>query len=206
MLDQKGFDLWADQYDEAVKESEGANEYPFAGYRKVLNTIYGTIRQQKNNAAVLDIGFGTGTLSKKLYDDGYHISGMDFSAEMIRIARPKMPDAKLVQYDFANGLAPDFAKSRFDFITITYALHHMPDEKKVPFLQELRKHLNPGGKILIGDISFRTQADRDACRKVSGEQWDDAEYYIIFEKLAPQLPDAQFTPISFCAGITEIDK
>ena len=40
MLDSKGFDLWADGYDESVHLCEENNEYPFAGYKDVLNIIY----------------------------------------------------------------------------------------------------------------------------------------------------------------------
>ncbi len=32
MLDNKGFDLWADGYDKSVGISDEGNEYPFAGY------------------------------------------------------------------------------------------------------------------------------------------------------------------------------
>ena len=39
MLDQKGFDLWADGYDRAVGLSDGDNSYPFAGYKEVLKIV-----------------------------------------------------------------------------------------------------------------------------------------------------------------------
>ena len=82
MLDNKGFDLWAHGYDKSVQLSEENNEYPFAGYKDVLNTIYNLVHR-KENAKVLDIGFGTGILTKKLYNDGYEIFGIDFSERMI---------------------------------------------------------------------------------------------------------------------------
>ena len=56
MLDNKGFNLWADGYDKAVGISEEANTYPFAGYKSVLGGIFDKI-MHKENAAVLDIGF-----------------------------------------------------------------------------------------------------------------------------------------------------
>ena len=36
MLDNKGFDLWADGYDLAVGLSDEENTYPFAGYKEIL--------------------------------------------------------------------------------------------------------------------------------------------------------------------------
>ena len=38
MLDNKGFDLWADGYDKTVGVSDEENTYPFAGYKDVLGT------------------------------------------------------------------------------------------------------------------------------------------------------------------------
>lgn len=62
MLDNKGFDLWADGYDKSVGLSEEGNTYPFAGYKNVLNTIFNEIMSAEN-PTVLDIGFGAGGLT-----------------------------------------------------------------------------------------------------------------------------------------------
>lgn len=69
MLDKKDFDLWADGYDKMVGISDEENTYPFAGYKDVLGNIFQVI-MEKQNAIVLDIGFGTGTLTTKLYENG----------------------------------------------------------------------------------------------------------------------------------------
>jgi len=39
MLDNEGFDLWANNYDKTVNLSEEANTYPFCGYKNVLGYI-----------------------------------------------------------------------------------------------------------------------------------------------------------------------
>ena len=80
MLDNKEFDLWADGYDKTVGISDEENTYPFAGYKKVLGFIFQTI-MQAGNAVVLDIGFGTGTLTAKLYERGCSIMGRIFHQE-----------------------------------------------------------------------------------------------------------------------------
>ena len=51
MLDSKGFDLWADGYDKSVNISEESNEYPFAGYKDVLNYIYKQVRGKNSPPA-----------------------------------------------------------------------------------------------------------------------------------------------------------
>lgn len=102
MLDNKGFDLWANGYDKSVNLSDEENTYPFAGYKEVLNKIYGIVHE-KSNGTILDIGFGTGVLTQKLYNDGYTIYGIDFSEKMIEIARSKMPTAVLLNKTFPKG-------------------------------------------------------------------------------------------------------
>ena len=59
MFDNKDFDLWADGYDKSVNLSDDNNEYPFAGYKELLNIIYNKIRE-KGKGTILDIGIGTG--------------------------------------------------------------------------------------------------------------------------------------------------
>lgn len=54
MLDSKGFDLWADGYDKTVQISEYRDEYPFAAYKEVLNTVYNKVKCKKGT--LLDIG------------------------------------------------------------------------------------------------------------------------------------------------------
>ena len=65
MLSNKGFDLWADDYDKSVGVSDEDGTYPFAGYKTILNEIYNRVLNSSAKT-VLDIGFGTGTLTSKL--------------------------------------------------------------------------------------------------------------------------------------------
>lgn len=56
MLNDYGFNLWADSYDIFVEEADENNQYPFAGYTNLMNAIYGTIMHH-SPAKVFDIGF-----------------------------------------------------------------------------------------------------------------------------------------------------
>lgn len=205
MLTSHGFDLWTDVYEQSVRNADRNSEYPFAGYSALMNAVYGTV-MQKAPAGVLDVGLGTGLLSKKLYDAGCAVTGIDFSAEMLSAARRKMPGAKLVLWDFTRGVPPELASETFDFILSTYALHHLTHEAQAEFIRALLKHLKPQGCMLIGDVCFPTEEALAQCREASGCLWDDEEYYIVFTKLMERLPGyaASFHPFSFCAGVIEI--
>ena len=205
MLDKTGFDLWADGYDRAVGISDEENTYPFAGYREVLGSIFQTV-MEKRNAAVLDLGFGTGTLTAKLYEHGCSIYGQDFSPRMIELASAKMPGALLCQGDFTRGLAEPLRHRRYDFIVATYALHHLTDGQKVEFLSSLCGQLNESGQILIGDVAFETRDKLDQCRREAGDAWDDEEFYFVADELKSAFPSLSFRPVSYCAGILTIAR
>ena len=205
MLDNKGFDLWADGYDADVGISDDDNEYPFAGYKNILGSIYSTIMSKKN-ATVLDIGFGTGTLATKLYKNNCTIYGQDFSSRMIEIALEKMPNAHLYQGDFAQGLVEPLQSLSYDFIVATYSIHHLTDEQKIVLLKDLLNHLNDGGKILIGDVAFETREEFDVVREEAGNEWDEEEFYCIAEELKTEFPSLNFEKITFCSGILTLSR
>ena len=200
MLDNKGFDLWANGYDESVSVSDEDNTYPFAGYKRILGRIYKLI-MQKPNASVLDLGFGTATLTTKLYENGCVIYGQDFSSRMIELASGKMPDAKLYQGDFAQGLVDSLKQYSYDFIVATYSMHHLSDKQKIRFINELLGHLNDDGMILIGDVAFESRDELNRCREENDDKWDDDEIYCVVEELRPEFPDLSFEKITFCSGI-----
>ncbi|MCF6464918.1 class I SAM-dependent methyltransferase [Clostridium sp. Cult2] len=204
-LNNKGFDLWADGYDKSVELSEENDEYPFAGYKDVLNTIYNIVHK-KEKARILDIGFGTGILTKKLYDDGYEIYGIDFSQKMIEIAKEKMPLANLIKYDFSKGLPKEIKDNSFDYIISTYAMHHLKDEEKNGFIEKLENYLNKDGKIIIGDIAFRSRELLEKCKINYNEYWDDEEVYFVIEELKEALFDKNinFIEVSHCSGVIKI--
>ena len=207
MLNSKGFDLWSDNYDTQVEISDEENVYPFAGYKKVLGTVYEKVRKQ-NPKNILDIGFGTGILAKKLYDDGYNIYGIDFSNEMLKKAKQKMPNAELLQFDFTDGLPKEFEQKHFDVILSTYVIHHIDDEAKKLYILKLLKSLNPKGILIFGDVAFETEKDMEAARKKDYEEWDDEEYYLIAERFNLWFPHLKtdFIKISYCSGVCTIYK
>ena len=205
MLNSKEFDLWADDYDKSVGLSDEDGSYPFAGYRKLLNAIYNRVLSHAGKT-VLDIGFGTATLTAKLYEQGCTIYGQDFSARMLEIAQAKMPQARLYQGDFSNGLVEELKHNRYDAIIATYSLHHLTDEQKVGFLSGLLPLLNEGGCIYIGDIAFATRAELEKCREETGDDWDQDEFYMAFDELKKAFPRMRFEPVSSCAGLLWLEN
>lgn len=205
MLGSKGFDLWADGYDKSVGISDDDGTYPFAGYKKVLNEIYNRVLGSSAET-VLDIGFGTGTLSSKLYEHGWGIFGQDFSEKMAEHAHKRMPEAELFIGDFSKGLVPSLRNKKYDAIIATYSLHHLTDEQKAVFIKDIVELLNVGGTLYIGDVAFENREELEKCRVSSGEEWDDDEIYFVFDEIKTIFPEMVFEKISFCSGILSVKK
>jgi len=204
MLKSDGFDLWADGYDQSVGLSDAQDTYPFAGYRQVLDTIYGRIRQDGRIHRIADVGVGTAVLARRLYGDGYAISGLDFSPRMLEIARERMPRAALLCHDLTEGFPAAWADHRFDCIISTYALHHLTDGQKADFLAQCLLH---APLVLIGDVAFPDSAAQEACRRLAGEEWDDDEHYFVVDRQAfPTDATVAFEPCSHCAGVIELAR
>lgn len=203
MLDNIGFDLWADGYDKSVGLSDDSDTYPFSGYKKVLNLIYNKILEH-SGCTVLDLGFGTGTLTKKLYEHSCIIFGQDFSSKMIEKAQAKMPKAHFYCGDFSNGVVSELRKNKYDAIIATYSLHHLTDTDKVSFIKSLMPLLTPNGRIYIGDVAFNTRSELEKCRQVAGNDWDEDEIYFVYEEIKTQFPESIFYPCSKCAGVIEL--
>ena len=65
------FDKWSDNYDEDVKDEK---RYPFAVYDDIIEEIINQTEGEK----ILDLGVGTGNVSKILYDKGYKLQDWIF--------------------------------------------------------------------------------------------------------------------------------
>jgi len=202
LLDSKGFDLWANGYDRQVCISDESNEYPFAGYKEILGLIYKMIMENKAKY-ILDIGFGTAVLTKKLYDDGCNISGIDFSKKMYEIAKAKMKDANLIIADFSNGLPKEVNDKVYNVAICTYAIHHLKSKQKIILIREVMEHLNGKGLFIIGDIMFESKKDMMQARERNANEWDEEEYYIVVDELKREINGIvfEFNRITYCSGI-----
>lgn len=205
MMNNRGFDEWADDYDMSVEKN--GDRYPFDGYYNVLNKIYDSI-ENKHNVDILDIGIGTGTLSSKLYKEGANIVGVDFSEKMLSIAKSKMSDAKLIKCNFSAGLPNEVINNKFDYIIASYSLHHLNDDEKNKLFNNLLNSLKDNGKIIVGDVGFIKNEDLLECRNNNIEDWDSSEFYLVLENLKEYSFNRKvrinYEKISSCAIVIEI--
>lgn len=203
MLEKEKFGKWARTYDDDVTKQ--ATGYPFEGYFEVLAAVQEKV-PLKSDTKVLDIGIGTGALSKPLYDAGVSIVGLDFSEAMLAEAKAKMPMANMYLYSLLDPLPEPVTQDRFDVIVSSFAFHHVDDNRKFELIDALRVSLKPRGKIIIADVGFENLNALDAMR--GRDDWDEDEFYLVADDLLERLREKGFkcsyTQISCCAGVLEI--
>lgn len=101
---------------------------------------------------VLDLACGTGASSRPFAARGLSVTGLDASADMLAIAREKLPGVRFVQGDlrtFELGERFDLATCLFD------SLNNLTDPHDLArALARVRAHLNPGGWLAF-DVNTR---------------------------------------------------
>ena len=96
------------------------------------------------DSAVLDVCTGPGMLAAAALARGARVIGLDFSEQVIEVARHNVPDA-----DFRQGDAQQlpFDDDHFDAVVCGYGVMHVPDPSKA--LGEMRRVVKTGGRIAI---------------------------------------------------------
>ncbi|MEO0030717.1 MAG: hypothetical protein RIS94_475 [Pseudomonadota bacterium] len=111
---------------------------------------------------LLDVGTGTGRMAELFADSADHITALDRSPDMLRLARTRLqhlPAGKveLVQGDFAQL---PFAAGSFDTVLFHQVLHYALAPEAV--LAEAARVTAPGGRIAIVDFAAH---DREELRE-----------------------------------------
>ncbi len=106
----------------------------------------------KKSLKILDLCCGTGDISLffKQFDKNADITGVDFSEEMLKIAKSRSSDINFLQGDVTNLSELNLAKESFDICFISFGLRNLPDIDS--FLNEISLYLKTGGVISILDL------------------------------------------------------
>lgn len=99
-------------------------------------------------ARVLDVATGTGDLAVALAARGADVVGMDFSEEMLELARSKAP---ALRFEWGNALELGYEDAAFDAATVGFGARNFADLEKG--IGELARVVRPGGRVVILEIT-----------------------------------------------------
>ena len=137
-------------------------------YDRVMDTwdrrLFGASRPWACGRAageVLEVAIGTGR-NLPHYPDGIRLTGVDWSASMLAIARERAASLGR-QADLRRGDAQalDFPDGSFDTVLCALGLCAIPDDRRA--VGEMARVLRPGGLLLLVDhVAARSRALRAA--------------------------------------------
>jgi ubiquinone/menaquinone biosynthesis C-methylase UbiE len=102
------------------------------GWEEELTVLAGVIAELPT-VRTLDVGCGTGFLTRHLEGD---VTGLDASGRMLEVARRQAPKARFVQGD---ALDLPFEDNAFDRVFASYFYCHLEEPERVRFLAEARR-------------------------------------------------------------------
>ncbi|MFK7880008.1 class I SAM-dependent methyltransferase [Roseobacter sp.] len=94
---------------------------------------------------VLDLGCGAGEpIARWFIAEGFRVTGVDFAAAMLDIARTRWPNGDWRQADMRNF----DLEERFDGIVAWNSFFHLTQQEQQGCIARMAAHLNAGGTLL----------------------------------------------------------
>lgn len=147
---------------------------------------------------ILDAGCGEGFLSRLMAERGAQVTGIDFSQEMLKIARQRTPPELKIDYRHLNleRMNP-VGESSFDRIVSLLALQDVPDYQAA--LGELYRVLKPGGGVYLAFTHPCFTSDGGWVRDEGGIKlfWKTDRYFLERPLEMALDPESDDNPIGF---------
>jgi cyclopropane fatty-acyl-phospholipid synthase-like methyltransferase len=111
----------------------------------MLDALAELARDLPPDAAVLDLGCGAGIPATRWLARRFTVTGVDFSARQLELARRNVPGASFIRADMTDlELAPE----SFDAVVALHSIIHVPRAGHLTLLENIHRWLKPGGPFL----------------------------------------------------------
>jgi ubiquinone/menaquinone biosynthesis C-methylase UbiE len=135
-LIEDGYDTMADRFAAWQREIQGSTR---------SERIHELLALLPAEPDVLELGVGAGVRSTRLLAARGRLVGVDLSAEQLRRACERIPEATFLHADFTElELEPE----SFDAVVAAYVLNHLPQDELGPLARRVARWLRPGGYFL----------------------------------------------------------
>jgi SAM-dependent methyltransferase len=128
-------------YNDIGSEFSATRKYLWPDLKPFLSLV-------KPDSSVLDVGCGNGRLLLGLPQNTRY-TGLDISQELLKETQKTYPNRKFIEADITQDSAWENLPT-YDYIFSVAVFHHLPTKKdQLMVLKQIKKHLKPGGKVLI---------------------------------------------------------
>lgn len=100
---------------------------------------------------VLDVCCGTGDWTIQLAESGADTTGLDFSENMLEVAKDKTEAMDNISLIHGNAMDLPFEDDHFDYVTIGFGLRNLPDYGAA--IADFYRVLKPGGTLVVLETS-----------------------------------------------------
>jgi len=116
-------------------------------FLKARKEIFKDITLEKGSK-ILFVGVGTGADISYFLNKGYDITAIDFSADMLKVAKDKFHDSSILFLEM-DAQKMEFVDKSFDFIVASLILSVVPEPEET--FSEIVRVLKENGRFLIFD-------------------------------------------------------
>lgn len=162
-------------------------------HRLIKYSVIHNLPELPKNPKVLDLCTGTGDIAKllkKRYPDA-QITGIDFSPEMLLVAKNKCKGINNINFVEADCLNLPFEKEEFDLVTISFGLRNLTDYNKA--LNEIHRVMKFGGKFMHLDFGktekWTNKAFTELVKFIAELQGDESYIYLLDSKTQFPTPE-----------------
>ena len=132
----------------------GINLLTFGNERKIKSKIVSEFISE--NDRIFEIGVGAGTLAILCAEKGAHVTGIDISKKMLRIAERKIKEAGLAEKIELREMSVvemdrHIPNNSFDKVVSTFVFSELSEAEQLFALRESYRVLKPNGKIIFLD-------------------------------------------------------
>src|SRR5688572_22264561 len=120
-------------------------------WRTAANSAAHLLPHLQPHQSLLDVGCGPGTITADLATLVSHVTALETSEEVLRLAREEVTSPN-VSFAVGDVDALSFADSTFDVVHAHQVLQHVVDP--VQALREMRRVCKPGGIVSVRDSDY----------------------------------------------------
>jgi tRNA (cmo5U34)-methyltransferase len=104
-------------------------------------------------ARILELGTGTGETARRVLSryPQARLTGIDISAEMLAVARRRLPPEQVVEL-VIRGMQEPLPEGPFDLAVSALTIHHLDGSGKAHLFRRLSRCLRPRGRFVMGDV------------------------------------------------------
>lgn len=138
-------------------------------------------RHVPSPARVVDVGCGSGSLSRRLMDRGFRLCAFDYSREFITRLNAVVPPEAAAKFLLFSGSAQaiPLGDDTADAVVCGEVLEHLPDDQAA--VREIFRILVPGGRALVTVPAFQRLWDDNDEWASHFRRYDPGQLNRIFE-------------------------